>query len=543
MIFTPHDYQQAFLDVRDQSFKSAKPGEKSLWVSPTGTGKSIMELLRLDMNQNAVLLTPRLEIGAEMLIKRGIPEKEVRSWSTDRLADELLQRRISTPIRARNMLAKGEFPYRPNELIIDEGHHLIADGYQQLEAYLPEAVQTVMTATPYRGTPKGTNEFLSEFGFKYTQIIGFIEAANRGYISIPTTKILPLVDDDEISIEAGEFAKSELNSLYEDRFEAIADFCHQFYNTQGPLYDTEDPSSHIRVYDRPTIVAVNSTESAHKLHAAMIARGLPAATILQDTPRGDRNKLFTALVECRTILIQISVISEGVDLPIRRLIDARPLMSPMAWMQQIGRITRPTKPGEAPPEYICTCRNLERHAYLFEGMIPPNSVRESQQAFKVPSKRAGTRAVGLEGLARYTPIEVPLGDLTTGLMYQIYKFDGFKKTEYAIICHPRFPDPLYAARTSAVSNREELQAAAASDTPQEDNTRVKYDYGRWERIYEMPDIVGYSSVSTGQCTERQLKFWKSAARRAGLDPESTPTRKNFGVLPVFMDVGFPRAWR
>lgn len=530
MIFTPHDYQLNFLNHARECFHNSQPGTYNLSVAPTGTGKSVMELLRLEDNPNSILITPRLEIGAGMLVKIGYDLETLKGYSDDKLADLLLSHRISTPIRARNMLAKGEFPYRPNELIIDEAHHAVAETYTQLDAFLPEAIRTCLTATPYRGTPRSTQDFLEKFGWKYAQIISMAACVERGYISIPTTKILPLVDDDEITIEGGEFKTREVDVMYEDRMQAIAIHCRNYFNQSQGLYD------------RPTIVAVSSTASALKLASDFVKAGLPAATILQDTPRPERNRLFDALVNRQVILVQISVISEGVDLPIRRIIDARPLSSPMAWMQQIGRETRPVGPGEAPPEYICTNRNLERHAYLFEGFIPPASIRESQEMFKGPSRRSGARAVGLEGLARYKPIDVPFADKTIGLMYGLYKFDGFKKVEYAIVCHPRFLEPVYASRTSHVSNQQELQDAIKAEES-DTNVRVKYEYGKWSRLKEMPDITGYSSSRTGKCTEPMLKFWRSSAKRCGLDVSVEPTWKNFSALPLFNDIGFPRAWR
>ena len=118
--------------------------------------------------------------------------------------------------------------------------------------------------------------------------------------------------------------------------------------------------------------------------------------VVGGTPGEQRRAAFAATAARRAALVQVSVVSEGVDLPgLRRLVDCRPTLSPVYWLQCLGRIRRPVPSGEPPPEYICTNRNLSRHCYLLEGMLPLAAVREAQGAFETPSRRMGIRVVGL----------------------------------------------------------------------------------------------------------------------------------------------------
>src|SRR5262249_39773823 len=141
-------------------------------------------------------------------------------------------------------------------------------------------------------------------------------------------------------------------------------------------------------WDRPTMLALPSVETAAGCLHALAAAGLPAALVTGETSQAARQEAFTATVAREQVLIQIGVVSEGVDLLLRRLVDPLPTLSPVRWVQLLGRITRPVPPGEAAPEYWGCCRNLERHAYLLEGLVPLPALAQAQAAFGRPTARA-----------------------------------------------------------------------------------------------------------------------------------------------------------
>lgn len=514
----PHDFQQVAIDDIPERLEAVAPGGRLLYTSPTGTGKSVVATRVKERLPESCLITPRLEIVAGMLEKEGV--SGVADFSEDRLVEAALARRITTPIRMRNMLAEGRFPWRPSTVIVDEGHHSIADSYIELEAYLPSAKWVDLTATPYRGTAKSTAEFLARYNDEYQIIIDIETAAERGFLSIPELTFWPLVDDDTVEIENGEFKARQLGNRCIDRVDDLVD------KMKATLLDASGR------WKRSTLVSVPTTAAAKLVTERLDEAGCPADYILQDTPRQVRTRLFRKSIDCEICLVQISVVSEGVDLPFRVLVDFRPLMSPVAWMQQTGRITRPVRPGEDPPQYICTNRNAERHAYLFEGMIPPSRITAAQAMFGQPSKRAGMRVVGLEGLSRFKSVEVPFASGEMGVMYQLHAFDGFAKTEYAVICHPRYVEPLYASRTSARKESDPSQPEL-----------IEYNWGTWSRIEELPDFTGFASAKQGRVSDKQKSWWERSARRCGLNPAVEPNTKNFASLPIFNEIPFPRHWR
>lgn len=538
---TPRDYQEQFVgDVFTQLNEQGTGDCAFLYASPTGTGKSVMELTLLTYLPDSILVTPRLEIVADMLEKGGV---DTSKWSDAKLAAEALQYRITTPIRLRNMLAKGELPWRPDAVIWDEAHHRSADSYQDIRAYLGSGIAEIgLTASPFRGTPKGTEEFLGSWR-NLTWVLTYPGAAERGYISVPRCEVWPLADDDELEVASGEITVHSAEEMVRPVLDEVVERCQRFGRNSCNLDPDGFRVDEGRCWDRPTIFSVPSTDIARELAGRLEAAGLPARAVTQDTPREDRVRIFAACERANVAIVQIDVVSEGVDLKLRRLIDLRPTLSPVKWLQQVGRITRPVYPPlcdrcishgmpriecdhcrerlrAAAPEYYCTNRNLERHCYLYDGLIPPSAVAAAQQAFGRPSSRTGARAVGLENLGRFTGAELPLADGTTGVMYNLTAVEGFKKLEYAVLVHPCSQQPLYAKR--------ENQRSEAGQT---------VAWGTWEAIDKLPDLRGFGSAPPKSLSEKQRAWWQRAAKSHGLNPTGDVNRRNFAALPILKDLG------
>lgn len=556
MQFTPHDYQYAFeLDYLRWVEGDSDNHPFRLYTSPTGTGKSVMELMALAKDPHAFLITNRLEIVSGMLHKMGV---NTDGWSNDRLAWEALARRISTPVRLRNMLAKGVLQARYKEacldclkeysgpiaihrILLDEGHHILADTYKDLAAYLPHAWWAVLTATGFRGTAKETEEFHELFNNQVIQVLSLRQAAERNLFSVPTPRLWALINDDTLEVVNGEIRVASAT-------QAVGNVINDIVIRVGSFYIGDDWGNF--GWDMPTMFAVPSRQSAYELAGALDDAGLPADCITESTARGDRADIFRRTVNREICLVQIDVVSEGVDLPIRRLIDLRPTLSPVKWMQQLGRITRPfncracspfgPRPHGVSPttgdayavesclscggtgfgrsEYICTNRNLERHGYLLEGLLPPSVMKAAQELFPTPYKRAGMRVVGLDGVGRFEGTVLPLAGGLRGLMYNITTMDGYQKKEYVVLCHPCCSVPIIALKESTSESGE-------------------MKYGKFQRVDKLPDLSGYGSAKPAKLSPRQSAWWGRDAQRFGLDQTATVNRKQFPALPVLKDLG------
>lgn len=504
--FKLRDYQERA--VRDMVKR--EKGGRYLYAGPTGCGKSIVELEALSQMPEALLVTPRLEIIAGMLDKQGV---NCNGFSDAKLAEVALDYRITTPIRLRNKLAKGNLEWLPDTIIIDEAHHSIADTYQDVTAFLPGRTIFGLTATPYRGTPRSTKDFYDLWNDEVTWIITLKKAAERGLISIPKVEVWPLVDDDLIQIVNGEFRTESVNDATRPHLVEVANRCRQFLREVPEYYPGNHyPSDFDREWDMPTLFAVGSTALVLDLVDRLNTAGCPAVGVTQDTPRAERNRAFADCIAGRVAIVQIDVVSEGVDLPIRRLVDLRTTLSPVRWIQQVGRITRPGGISY----YVCCCRNLERFAYLMEGMIPASKVGEAQQAFPLPTTRSVTRAIGLEGVGRFQAVEIPLDDGCLGQLYTLYSHDEFRKTEWAVLLHPAVADPLVAFKQNTKL----------------DDGRVDYKV-RWQKVNGLPsDLKGFASTPPGTLSEKQGIWWGKSAIYRGISPNANASRKNFQALAV-----------
>jgi superfamily II DNA or RNA helicase len=495
----PRDYQQETADDAITFLRSAQPGEKRMYAAPTGTGKSIPALLVLQALPGAILVAPRVEIIRDMLSKLGVNlTAEVSEDAVIATAESI---GIVTPITLRNRLIAGEMS-APQYLIIDEGHHDIATTYQQIALLCGDCPAIAFTATPYRATPRTTQALRKIWG-EPRWMITLPDAVRRGFLAFPRCEVWPLIDDDLITVENGELVAEQVCAAVACRVDHIACRVAEYF----------DRSPRPNVWDRPTMFAMPSRDLCGQMQSALRRLELPSVVVTGETPYRERQKAFAACIDRSAALIQVYVVSEGVDLPIRRLIDCSPCISPVRWMQQLGRITRPTANQ---PHYIATNRNLLRHAYLLEGLLPRSVYVEAEIAFGGPGKRAAQRAIGLEALGRLKGAELPLANGGKALMYAVADVTDGKITEYTVICHPLRSDILWATRRR-ISGSEE--------------------YGKWSRCDPPPNLEGFASVSASPLSEKQEAWWKRAAKRHGLDSEAEITRKQFQALPVLSHLG------
>jgi hypothetical protein len=490
MKYTPHKFQSVAIDHAVQFLRAASPGQRTLYSAPTGTGKSIVELCVQAAVPGSWIVSPREEIIDGML------DKLNRAGTRD------VDSCICTPVRLRNMLLRGDVQ-TPAALILDESHHESAETYQQLDLLCGLAPAVGYTATPYRGTPRSTKQFLERWGDP-VQIISCIEAAREGYLSLPSFEQLALVDDDVVEVTAsGEFDILSLESATVDRLSDAA------LHSQRWCKDG--------LWDRPTVFAVPSTACAVRLQQELNRLGLPALTVLGGTPRDERKLAFRAVEARVTALVNIQVVSEGVDLRLRRYVDLSPTMSPVNWVQKLGRITRPVQAGEAPPEYVCTNRNTLRHAYVLEGCVPTSAVSEAQKQFP-EARRAHSRVLGLEAIGRFKPVGVKLLNGLTAHVYSLslLSAEGLH-VQYCVLVPPA-DAPLWASRVNMRSEEGK-------------------QYGTWQLCDPPANMRGFASVSPRDPTEKQGNWWKRSAARYGLDPGQKLDAKMFQALPVLADTG------
>lgn len=443
-----------------------------LLAGPCGTGKSYVEIAILNRFPQLIMICPKEEIIEGLISKGGDAN------------------RIFTPMKLLNRLREGfHFKVKPEAILFDEVHHWEAATWQELELYIDCDKYIGLTASPYRGTVKETNHFIEEWG-KPVWMIGYKEAFDQGLIHLPEMEIVPLVNDDYIEVRNGEFVVSDIDQGYQSKLTETLALCQKAYN-------------------KPTIISV-STQNFARFLSDQLGE---ASVILADTPEKERYKAIEQCLKGNIPIIQIQTIGEGIDYPFQQIIDLSPIYSPVKWIQLLGRIFR------VPGNYICTNRNLIRHAYLLQGCIPESIVKTDQQLFG-NYNRSANRILGLESLGRFKPSEL---EMTNGLKINGYFLEALVEgqiVKFSALYHPLHDTGIYAYKI---------------DEPQIDGS-IKP--GKWRQIAQLPeDLKGFSSVPSGDVTEKQYNWWKRQAKWVGLNPEQPINKKNFQVLPVLVNLG------
>lgn len=492
------DYQQrGIADALEYTAETLGRGGRRMYIAPTGSGKGtlILELLRRLRAAGAVayLAVPSLEIIQGMMERLGLP------FTPSTLAERAREVGIVSSTALINRLASGEWE-APDVLIGDEAHGLAENATAEtFAAMCPSAVWLGFTATPYRTTAKGTRALREVWG-EPVSLLDIPGALSRGFIMPADFIIAPLVDDDGVPIQGGELRASAVTEAYGSELARATDLVASRW-----------------LDGRRVVVACGSSALARMLAEALDASGVPNALILQDTTRTAREAAYKACAgDSRAVLVQVRVLSQGFDLPsLDCLIDLQPTLSPNLWMQTVGRVLRPCADKPA-PEVVCTNRNLERWAFLLEGLIPSEAIAESQAGFGGPTRRDGlSRTLGFEGLGRFKRFDVPLASGAVMTCYSLFaRVDGGRYREmFVAAC----PDGRVLCASRMTGHRR---------------------YEKWAPCPPPEALEGYStSQRRSNLSDKQRAWWERSARSRGLDPAAAETlsARLFAALPVAMD--------
>ena len=511
--------------LMDEWLPASKPGDRLLVTAPTGTGKGTVQLALVRALKargcNPLILTPSLEVLRGYVARSGGDPDA----GPTKLVAQAASIPATTPLRWRNAVLRGDAGPLPDVVLVDEAHHATDEAGGETDsatvaadvfALAQHARWIGWTATPYRGTPQGTRALEAAWP-DAAAMLTLRQAADLGACVFPTFDVRPVLDDDVVAVRGGEFDRGSADKA---AVATVPDLARLV-------------SKVVEVFPRlrlPTVVTVPGIGAAQALADALENPGpsgglaVAAALIVAATPSADRVAAYRRSQASECVLVVVDVLGEGVDLPwLRRWIDAAPTKSPVRWLQRLGRITRPGPRGE----YWGTNRNLERHGYLLEGLLPPHELRASIDAGGfAPSPRVALgRSLGLDVLARRKPALVPLLHGGRAAVYALATVDREtgRVTELATILDPARPEPIVAART--------IGAAAGGGN--------RYAGSVWRRLRCLPDdLKGYTrTVKAEPMSGPQEAWWKREAHHYGLDSSSAVDRREFVALPVLRDLG------
>jgi hypothetical protein len=479
-----------------------RPKQRLLLSAPTGSGKSYPQIEALKILRRSspgyYMTTPSIEIIRGLLRKLGEPD-------TGAIVPRAMAFGIYTPRKLANAIARGDIT-DVKGIIIDEVHEFvetnsIPDFFFKI---CPLAPLVGYTATPFRGTPKQTKQLADDWPVR-EELLTLPVAQDRGWIHFPEIKPIPLVDDDLIIISNGKFSTESQDDNAFSRMDDLANLCEQYWDIEN------------HAFQRGIFVTLPSKNAIAELLSRFAHKKIPAYGITADTPRKQRNEVLDLVAKKRAIGLQIKVLERGVDIPsIRVLIDAKPTLSPVAFLQLYGRVFRP---HEEPNTIVCTNRNLERHSYLFGGLLPPGIIAKAAEGFDGFSNRFMVRQAGLEVLGKFKVLRAPLSHRRgTHPFYHLWQWEhcgasgNERAAHYLILVQPGTNELIVGRRYGRGAS-----------------------YSAWHRAELPTEFKGFqTSQHREDLTPGLRRWWHKGSRRVGLDRDAydSVNVRVFQILPM-----------
>lgn len=307
--------------------KERQKGTKSfLVVFPTASGKSkiIEEDIKIFANQtknfSALILTPNTNI--------------ISDWK-ERIQKNLYELKSKITVCTFNAISRNYSSYRPENfsyIVVDEAHHAVAPVLKRVIQYFTPDFLIGLTATDQRPDKKKLEDI---FG-SYRTSLSLEEAMNKKIIAKANVfRIETNIDLSKIRINGKDYVNADLEKSIRvtSRNDLIADVIEKYFS-DGKLKDVQG-----------VIFCVNTE------HTKEIAKILQNRNITANAySRRERNcdKIMQDFKEKKIrFLCSCNMISEGWDYPeLKILIMARPTLSKVLYLQQIGRGLRKTATKE-----------------------------------------------------------------------------------------------------------------------------------------------------------------------------------------------------
>lgn len=325
------DYQTLALDMLREAF-FVKMLKRALLVLATGGGKTVIfcEVLKnVDPDVHAIIVVKGkklVEQASQRLFREKVPHGVLmaKHWNY-RPYEKKKVCSIDTLIK-RKLVPKADI------IIVDEAHMATSDAYKEFLSNYPDALIISVTATPWPVKPLG---FLADVVINPTSVSALMDdgfLVKPRYFA-PFTPDLGDVADDK---KTGDYNQVQLKDAI-DKGELIGDIVSHWVSMAE---------------NRPTIIfAVNVAHSQH-IAARFTAAGYPFAHCDADTPDAERERILEK-VKNRILygIVNVNIFSTGADLPyISCIVSARPTKSPILYIQQMGRGTRPVYKDGMPLE-------------------------------------------------------------------------------------------------------------------------------------------------------------------------------------------------
>jgi superfamily II DNA or RNA helicase len=316
----PH--QEEALEALDRL--RAEGNTIALVTHAQGAGKTVTAITdarRLDGRTLFVAHTHELVLQAREQFRKLWPEAstglffaDVKDTDTDNLVGT-----VDSLSLHLNHFKPDDFAY----LIIDEAHHATAESYQKLLRYFRPAFTLGLTATPDRADGLSALEVFQNTAHR----LSLREAVERGeLVPIRCVRVRTNVDLTRVRFNQVQYNRRDIEEtvLVPSRDRLIV----ETYRDHVP--------------GRKTVAFCVNVRHGEELAERFRSEGIPARGVSGRMSRSDRSAYLDAFArgEIR-VLCACDLLNEGWDCPdVEVLLMARPTLSKVIYLQQLGRGTR-----------------------------------------------------------------------------------------------------------------------------------------------------------------------------------------------------------
>lgn len=316
---TPRQYQ---LDGLNGIYRALDRYRSVLYVLPTGGGKTTIFTHIAEAHPGRVLiLAHRRELVSQASSRLEVPHGIISPKHSPQYYHRVQVGMVQSIV---GRLGNPYFP-TPDLIVVDEAHHAVSPSYVNIIKAFPHAKIIGVTATPQRLDGKGLGKYFD------SMVVGpsVADLTAQGYL-VPARIFSgrQIVDTDGIKTRMGDFAKDET---------AVA--------ADKPVI-TGDAIDHYRRLGQGMPFLANCVNVQHSEHTAEAFRAAGYRVISVDGKTEDRVRNRAVLDLANGDLDGIcncDLFGEGVDIPVLFcMISLRPTQSLALWLQQCGRVLRPS---------------------------------------------------------------------------------------------------------------------------------------------------------------------------------------------------------
>ena len=334
-------YQQAAVDSVCDIFESG--GTSTIVVQPTGTGKTVVFSSTAGRfhktHKGRIMIVAHRE---ELIFQAAKKVRQITGLHTDIEMAELRANHglfkapvVVSSVQTQNAGCGGAGrktlfdPFEFDMLIIDEGHHAVANSYRKVINHYcqnPNLKVLLVTATPDRADKKALGQVCESVAYNYE----LPAAIHDGWLVPIRQRMIHCTD---LDLSACRTTAGDLNAA--DLSRAMT--------YEKPLHQIAWPTFHI-AEGRKTLMFAASIAHSEMLTKIFNRHEEGCARCVDgDTPKDERRQMFKDYRNGKFwMLVNVGVATEGFDEPgIKIVSNAAPTKSRVNYTQKIGRGTRP----------------------------------------------------------------------------------------------------------------------------------------------------------------------------------------------------------